>query len=232
MLVAIAQDADTGMILMQAFANKDAVMNTVTSRKATWYSRSRDKLWIKGEESGNFIEVTSVYADCDGDSVIYLGKPRGPSCHTGAQTCYYTQLDGPDGAIANNQVKEHKKDFAHTHEHGAGAAPTATPTLLALQRTIADRANEPVVEGTKPSWTRRLLSNHELLCSKVREEADELCQALEKNEGVERATSEFGDVLYHSLVLLHAAGGDVNDALATLRARFNQSGVEEKASRK
>merc|ERR1712216_358763 len=60
MLVAIAQDADTGMILMQAFANKDAVMNTVTSRKATWYSRSRDKLWIKGEESGNFIEVTSV----------------------------------------------------------------------------------------------------------------------------------------------------------------------------
>ena len=230
LLVAIAQHVDTGAILMQGFANETAVQNTIASRKATWYSRSRDKLWVKGEESGNFIEVVGVYADCDGDSLIYLGKPVGPSCHTGAQTCYYTQLDGPNGAIASGTEKD-GKDFPHTHEHGAAGAPTASPTLLALQRTIQDRASEPVVEGTKPSWTRRLLSNEELLCSKVREEADELCQALEQNEGVERATSEFGDVLYHSLVLLHAAGGNVEDALETLRNRFHQSGVEEKASR-
>lgn len=125
--VAIAQNVDTGAILMQGFANREAVVTTISSRKATFYSRSRSALWTKGETSNNFINVHDVFLDCDRDSVsscllsrwnykcfpfllcisiiwnldyffplvsqiIYLGKPDGPTCHTGAETCYYTSV--------------------------------------------------------------------------------------------------------------------------------------------
>lgn len=120
--VAIAQNVDTGAILMQGFVNKDALTATISSRKATFYSRSRSKLWTKGETSMNFINVHDIFLDCDRDSVssdlsakfwrytcspclwslveftgsisqiIYLGKPDGPTCHTGAETCYFTSV--------------------------------------------------------------------------------------------------------------------------------------------
>lgn len=88
--VAIAQNVDTGAILMQGFVNRDALATTISSRKATFYSRSRSQLWTKGETSMNFINIHDVFLDCDRDSIIYLGTPDGPTCHTGAETCYYT----------------------------------------------------------------------------------------------------------------------------------------------
>ena len=86
-------------------------------------------------------------------------------------------------------------------------------------------------EGDKPSWTRKLLDNPELLCKKIREEAGELCETLENDEGKERAASEMADVLYHSMVLLNLQGVGMEDVLAKLRGRFGTSGVEEKANR-
>uniref|UniRef100_M0ZZU4 phosphoribosyl-AMP cyclohydrolase n=1 Tax=Solanum tuberosum TaxID=4113 RepID=M0ZZU4_SOLTU len=91
--VAIAQNVDTGAVLMQGFANREALSTTISSRKATFYSRSRSSLWTKGETSNNFINVFDVFLDCDRDSIIYLGKPDGPTCHTGSETCYYTPVD-------------------------------------------------------------------------------------------------------------------------------------------
>ena len=79
-------------------------------------------------------------------------------------------------------------------------------TLYELEETIKKRREEVVDDGTKPSWTRRPLDNPELLCEKVREEAGELCETLEKDEGKERAASEMADVLYHSMVLLNLQG--------------------------
>ena len=87
-VVAIAQDVDTGAILMQGFADRTAVRTTITQKKATFFSRSRQQQWTKGETSGNFISVKSVHIDCDKDSLIYMGVPDGPTCHTGAHTCY------------------------------------------------------------------------------------------------------------------------------------------------
>jgi phosphoribosyl-ATP pyrophosphohydrolase/phosphoribosyl-AMP cyclohydrolase len=83
----------------------------------------------------------------------------------------------------------------------------------------------------KPSWTSKLLSNPELLCKKIREEAGELCQTLEASEGPERAASEAADLLYHAMVLLNLQGVPMEDVMRVLRKRFNQSGVEEKAAR-
>ncbi|GAQ86909.1 histidine biosynthesis 2 [Klebsormidium nitens] len=226
LVVAIAQDVDTGAILMQGFSNRDAISATLASKRATFFSRSRKQLWTKGETSSNFIDVTDVYIDCDKDSVIYFGKPDGPTCHTGAETCYFTRLEelGENGAAT------------HSEEH----PPTALTTLYSLESTIEQRLAESRADaatrgpplGKKPSWTRRLLESPELLRSKILEEADELCRSVEDSEGPDRTASEMADVLYHSMVLLTSQGVKFEDVLKVLRQRFAKSGIEEKAGRK
>lgn len=217
--VAIAQHINTGAILMQGFANRDAVSATIASSRATFYSRSRSSLWTKGETSSNFINVKDVFLDCDRDSIIYLGLPDGPTCHTGAESCYFTPAVGVSKGIEN-----------------ASGRPAFT-TLYYLEDTISKRKDEltgtPVLGlSSKPSWTQKLLKNHSLLCSKIREEADELCRTLENNEGKKRSASEMADVLYHSMVLLAVQDVKLEEVLEILRARFSQSGIEEKNSRK
>nr|DAD43377.1 TPA_asm: hypothetical protein HUJ06_001607 [Nelumbo nucifera] len=117
--VAIAQDIDTGAILMQGFANRDALAKTISSQKATFYSRSRSTLWTKGETSMNFINVHEIFLDCDRDSIIYLGKPDGPTCHTGAETCYYTPvsdfLQHPKWFICNRLKIIGWRQLLYTH---------------------------------------------------------------------------------------------------------------------
>jgi phosphoribosyl-AMP cyclohydrolase / phosphoribosyl-ATP pyrophosphohydrolase len=219
LVAAIAQDVDTGAILMQGFATRVAVQYTLEHRKACFFSRSRKQLWCKGESSGNFISVDSVHVDCDRDSLIYLGVPSGPTCHTGAHTCYYKRVDGEDGLVGAAMTD------------GRHKAEEALTTLYELEATIEERKREHVKEGSKPSWTRRLLEDPALLCSKIREEAGELCETYEKNEGKERAASECADVLYHAMVLLNVQGVEIADVMEVLRNRFGVSGVEEKAKR-
>ncbi|GAB4844360.1 Histidine biosynthesis bifunctional protein hisIE, chloroplastic [Ancistrocladus abbreviatus] len=213
--VAIAQNVDTGAILMQGFVNRDALAATISSHKATFYSRSRSKLWTKGETSMNFINVHDVYLDCDRDSVIYLGKPDGPTCHTGAETCYYTSVSN---LLDNPEVEDNK---------------LAMTTLYSLESTIFQRKDEiSTQKDGKPSWTKKLLIDSSLLCSKIREEADELCRTLENNEDASRAASEMADVLYHAMVLLALKDVKIEEVLQVLRQRFSKSGIEEKQSRK
>ncbi|PON96444.1 Phosphoribosyl-ATP pyrophosphohydrolase [Trema orientale] len=215
--VAIAQNVDTGAILMQGFANRDALATTISSRKATFFSRSRSTLWTKGETSNNFINVHDIYLDCDRDSIIYLGKPDGPTCHTGAETCYYTRVSDSLEHL-ESEIEENK---------------LTQTTLYSLESTISLRKAElDVPQSGKLSWTRRLLLDSNLLCSKIREEADELCRTLEENEEKSRTASEMADVLYHAMVLLALKDVKMEDVLQVLRQRFSQSGIEEKRSRK
>ena len=88
----ITQDAKTKAVLMQAFANKEAVELTLKTKKATYWSRSRNEIWVKGETSGNTQKVTSVATDCDYDSLLYLVEQTGPACHTGEYSCFYNKL--------------------------------------------------------------------------------------------------------------------------------------------
>ncbi|THG02198.1 hypothetical protein TEA_004543 [Camellia sinensis var. sinensis] len=212
--VAIAQNVDTGAILMQGFVNRDALATTISSRKATFYSRSRSELWTKGETSMNFINIHDIFLDCDRDSIIYLGKPDGPTCHTGAETCYYTSAFD---FLKNPQVEERKMSLT---------------TLYLLESTISQRKAElSGPQNEKLSWTKRLLIDNKLLCSKIREEADELCRTLEENEDKSRTASEMADVLYHAMVLLALKGVKAEEVFQVLRHRFSQSGIEEKKSR-
>ena len=88
----ITQDAKTKAVLMQAFANKEAVELTLKTKKATYWSRSRNELWVKGETSGNTQKIISVATDCDYDSLLYIVEQTGPACHTGEYSCFYNKL--------------------------------------------------------------------------------------------------------------------------------------------
>ncbi|MEY3432468.1 MAG: hypothetical protein RL131_404 [Bacteroidota bacterium] len=85
---AIIQDSKTGKVLMLGFMNQDAFDATMNSQKITFYSRSKNRLWTKGEESGNFLNLVSYAVDCDNDSLLFKVSPVGPVCHTGADTCW------------------------------------------------------------------------------------------------------------------------------------------------
>lgn len=88
----ICQNEATREVLMLGYANEQALRLTMQTGTAWFFSRSRQKLWNKGETSGNFIFVRKILSDCDDDTLIYLGTPKGPVCHTGSPTCFYTTL--------------------------------------------------------------------------------------------------------------------------------------------
>ncbi|MFW2387514.1 MAG: bifunctional phosphoribosyl-AMP cyclohydrolase/phosphoribosyl-ATP diphosphatase HisIE [Polyangiales bacterium] len=206
LLAVIAQDAETGEVRMMAYANQEAVKRTLESGVAHFYSRSRQQLWKKGESSGNTLGVRSVWVDCDGDTLIYMVDPAGPSCHTGAETCFFRRLDTGGDTLEGE---------------------TAAPTLLRLERTLQERK----ASNAGKSYTKSLLdAGPAKVDAKLREEAAELGQAL-IGESDARVASEAGDVIYHMLVGLVLREVSLRDLFAELSRRFGQSGHDEKRSR-
>jgi len=92
LIAAIAQDQSTNEVLMLAWMNKEALIKTIETKRATYFSRSRKELWIKGENSGNFQEVLEIKFDCDGDAVLLKIKQTGGACHTGQKSCFHNEL--------------------------------------------------------------------------------------------------------------------------------------------
>ena len=93
LIPAIVQDADTGEVLMMGYMNEESLRRTLKSREVWFYSRSRQDLWQKGETSGNYLNVRAILKDCDGDTLLIQVDPAGPTCHTGAESCFYRTLD-------------------------------------------------------------------------------------------------------------------------------------------
>ncbi len=93
LVTAVAQDARTKQVLMVAMMNAEAFQKTIATRKAHFWSRSRQTLWLKGETSGNVLDVVELHHDCDADAVLLLVEPRGPACHTGEISCFYTPVE-------------------------------------------------------------------------------------------------------------------------------------------
>lgn len=190
----VIQDAATGEVLTLAWVNAEALERTMASGEMHLWSRSRGELWHKGETSGNIQRVRELRWDCDADAVLALVDPAGPACHTGERTCFHNAADG-------------------------GPRPVAHEALPALERTIAARRDERP-EG---SYTARLLADPELIGAKVREEADEVVDAV-ADESDERVAEEAADLLYHLEVALASRGLGVEDALAVLNERRRAGG--------
>lgn len=125
---AIVQDIDTQKVLMLGFMNEAALDITMQTGKVTFYSRSKDRIWTKGEESGNFLELKSVAADCDNDTLLIKAHPLGPVCHTGADTCW--------------DEKNHKADFLYYLEDIIDLRKKASPDESYVAKLFAKGINK------------------------------------------------------------------------------------------
>ena len=110
LIPAIVQDDTTGVVLMQAYMNKESLAKTYEIGKVTFWSRSRQKLWTKGEESGNFLILSDILSDCDNDSLLVKVKPTGPACHTGSDTCWGEVNREKDFLLYLERFLEKRKD--------------------------------------------------------------------------------------------------------------------------
>lgn len=194
----VAQDTNTGEVLTLAYANAEAVEKTLASGEAHYYSRSRAELWRKGETSGNTQRVVEVRLDCDGDALLYGVEPRGPACHTGARTCFFTTLAGEGVGVAARK---------------SGDAAAFGATLERLAGTIAQRHGE-MPEG---SYTADLIRRGpERVAQKVGEEAVEVVIAALRED---RLAEETADLVYHLLVLLEERGVGIEEVAGILSDR-------------
>lgn len=189
LIPAIVQDADSGAVLMLGFVNEEAFRITRETGRVTFYSRSRQALWTKGETSGNYLELVSMKADCDEDTLLITARPAGPVCHTGAKTCF-----GDEYA-----------------DMGKGA----TDLLIDLENIIDQRRNDK----TEGSYVASLFEKGiNKIAQKVGEEAVELVIEA-KDDDIGKFNSEAADLLFHYLILLRAKGVSVTEVLDVLRER-------------
>ncbi len=190
---AVAQDAADGTVLMLAWMNEESLRLTLETGFATYWSRSRQKLWKKGETSGHTQEVLAVKYDCDADALLLTVRQTGPACHTGARSCFFNDLKPAD----------------------EDELPATSAILEQVYGVIADRRANPQ-EG---SYTNYLLDKGiEKICKKVGEEASETIIAAMKDSR-EEVTYEAADLLYHLLVLCFDRGVTPADLWEELKRR-------------
>jgi phosphoribosyl-ATP pyrophosphohydrolase/phosphoribosyl-AMP cyclohydrolase len=214
----IAQEIETGMVRMFAWANREALELTASTGFAHFWSRSRGALWKKGESSGHTLAVRELRVDCDGDVVLYRVDPDGPSCHTGATSCFFRAAGQPDDTGL-------RADAPITTDDGPPDPPAVIVSKVAaiIARRKRDRPAKSYVVSL-------LDAGFEKVNAKILEEARELAEALP--EGDARHTAhEAADLLFHMLVGLEAAGVPMDAVFGELRRRFGTSGIDEKASR-
>jgi phosphoribosyl-ATP pyrophosphohydrolase/phosphoribosyl-AMP cyclohydrolase len=220
LVAAVVVERDDGRVLMLGYMNRDALAQTLESRKVTFFSRSKQRLWQKGESSGHVLELDSVRVDCDGDALLIRAKPMGPTCHTGASSCFYKLVDVESRAIGGE-------------DDGPSAVGGGRQDGIdSLWQTIlARKAGQGMTNAEGKSYVRSLLeAGPAKIDAKLREEAAELGQAL-LHESDDRVASEAADLLFHALVGLAARGLSPADVGAILRERHGTSGIDEKAAR-
>jgi phosphoribosyl-AMP cyclohydrolase / phosphoribosyl-ATP pyrophosphohydrolase len=195
----VTQESRSGDVLMVAYANRDALDRTLSTGLAHYFSRSRGKLWQKGETSGHLQRVVEVRLDCDGDTLLYRVEQTGPACHTGTRTCFSTVIGRPDGQAGSM-----------TPEEDPGGH-----VLNRLAHTVAARA-ESRPQG---SYTAKLLADGvRKISQKVGEEAVEIVVAANAEDD-HRLASEAADLFYHLLVLLQARGVPLDTVWQELERR-------------
>lgn len=203
----VVQDASAGTVLMVAWMNAEALRLTRETGIVHFWSRSRSALWKKGETSGNTLALVELRLDCDGDTVLARVQPAGPTCHTGATTCFV-----------------HKDD--DTDDEGV---PTGDAAILVRLARILE-ARRDSASGEK-SYTRSLLdAGMPKILAKIAEESGELAAELPAGPD-DKVVHETADLLFHVMVGLTSRKIPVERVLAELARRFGTSGHVEKASR-
>ncbi|MBN2733164.1 MAG: bifunctional phosphoribosyl-AMP cyclohydrolase/phosphoribosyl-ATP diphosphatase HisIE [Balneolaceae bacterium] len=192
LIPAIIQDGDTGQVLMLGYMNEDAVQQTLEEELVTFYSRSKQRLWTKGETSGNTLDLVEIQQDCDNDTLLILAKPNGPTCHTGEQSCF------------------HQKDF------------TPQAGKLGFLTELEDLIKSRKKEMPDDSYTTYLFEKGiDKITQKVGEEAVETVIEA-KNNKKKKFIGEVADLLFHLMVLLRAKNVSLKKVAKKLEKRHNK----------
>ncbi|MFA9461862.1 bifunctional phosphoribosyl-AMP cyclohydrolase/phosphoribosyl-ATP diphosphatase HisIE [Thiohalorhabdus methylotrophus] len=219
LVVAIAQEMQTGEILMQAYMNREALETTLRDGYATYWSRSRSKLWRKGESSGHLQAVEEIRLDCDNDTVLLRVRQTGPACHTGRANCFFQRLE--DGAW----VKTEPVPPARSGESASAGREVLDRVAAILEERKTAPAEDSYVASLYAKGRNKILE-------KVGEEATEVLLAAKDGEKDREAlVSETADLWFHCMVMLAEQGLSPEAVLDELDRRFGTSGHTEKAAR-
>jgi len=194
LIPAVVQHVDTNDVLMLAYMNSDSIRKTLETGDVWFYSRSRNKLWHKGEVSGNYLRYRSGTIDCDGDTILIQALPEGPTCHTGSNSCFQRDLENETEYVSNN---------------------SSSRVLQDLFDVIQERKKNP----SSSSYTSTLLEGDiNRIAQKVVEEAGEVALAGATGRSKDM-TEEMGDLLYHAFVLMAANEITLEDVWSVLQGR-------------
>jgi phosphoribosyl-ATP pyrophosphohydrolase/phosphoribosyl-AMP cyclohydrolase len=191
---AIVQDASNGAVLMQAYMNEEALRLTLSSGKMHYWSRTKGRIWMKGEESKHYSIVENAALDCDDDAILFKVQQVGVVCHTGEETCFYKPIKKDTEATVDSRMLER------------------------LFEVIKERIRNP----SEASYVSRLTSKGEdAVLQKVGEEAVEFILAM-KSDNPKEATLEAADVVFHMLVSFAQKGYDLNSIFEELDQRHKK----------
>ena len=217
LVTAVVQHARTGQVLMVGHMNEQALRATLDNERVTFWSRSRAKLWEKGESSSNTLALVEIRVDCDADALLVLADPAGPTCHTGTTSCFFRRVEGDDA----------------TTLPADDGPPAIDPGALArvFSVIIERKAGHGMTNREGKSYVRSLLdAGAGKIGRKVTEEAGELAEAL-ASESDERVASEAADLIFHALVGLAHRDLGLQAIADVFAARFGVSGIDEKNAR-
>ena len=210
LLPVIVQDETTNEVLMMAYMNREALQLSLETKLAHYFSRTKQRIWKKGESSNHLQHISAFMIDCDNDTLLLKIKQDGVACHTGRKSCFFTELDSGEVTIEKSVDTDAMYGVIDT-----------------LYHTILDRKTA----DPETSWTAKLLSkgDNEIL-KKVVEEAGEFSFAV-KDKDEKEIIYECADLTYHVLVALGHMNISPDRVKQELARRFGMSGIAEKASR-
>lgn len=198
LIPAVVQNIETNEVLMVAYMNADTIKQTIETGRATFWSRSRQEVWVKGDTSGNYMYVKEIRVDCDCDCLVLLANPAGPACHTGNRSCFFRKIE--DGKLVEDNKEAVKSDI-----------------FAREQAVVVDRKAHPE-EG---SYTNYLFDKGEdKILKKVGEEAAEVVIA-GKNRDKDEISYEVADLMYHLTVMLVDNGMTWEDIYEEMERRRN-----------
>jgi phosphoribosyl-ATP pyrophosphohydrolase/phosphoribosyl-AMP cyclohydrolase len=210
LLPVIVQEVGTNEVLMMAYMDKEALELSLTTKIAHYFSRSKQRIWKKGESSGHTQAIQEFLLDCDNDTLLIKVVQEGVACHTGRKSCFFTNIETGD------TVSEVQIDSVAMYG-----------VIDELYHTILERKNA----DPESSWTAKLFAKGEnTILKKIVEEAGELCFAV-KDDNEEEIIYEAADLVYHCLVALGLKNISPDRVKQELARRFNMSGIAEKNSR-
>lgn len=191
---AIIQDQDTGKVLMLGYMNEEAYLKTNESKKVSFFSRTKQRLWTKGEESGNFLNLVSIKLDCDKDTLLIKVRPEGPVCHKGTDTCW---------------AEENATEYGFLSE---------LEGIIASRKKLSETPKENRQENENSYVVSLFDKGLNKIAQKVGEEAVEVVIEAKDNDE-ELFLNESADLLFHYMILLKAKGYGLEDIVKVLKER-------------